>query len=229
MKAYTQTVSTQWVHECKFYQMPPVLTCRMSELRWHWWSHWIFCLPKALSMRPRYLSMFRDVQLREVKPGCIASSTCKVSDIWCTLYCSCCAKSISFCHQFLCHIWNVKEKAVLFACIKWPSHQIINLKHGSKDHIQWITKQLNEPNVYVCLNSSWESDPTHRTTICINQWFTDFLAHDLLKWSKNDQKVRKVDINWLNKERCMSFLFIFLLLCAPFCVSLGPLLGTHTV
>lgn len=30
MKTYTQTVSTQWVHECKFYQMRPVLSCRMS-------------------------------------------------------------------------------------------------------------------------------------------------------------------------------------------------------
>lgn len=42
-----------------------------------------FCLPNALSMRSRNLSMFRDVQLREVKPGCIASSTCQVSDVWC--------------------------------------------------------------------------------------------------------------------------------------------------
>lgn len=38
---------------------------------------WIFCLPSVLSIRLRYLSMLRDVQLREVSPGCIASSTYK--------------------------------------------------------------------------------------------------------------------------------------------------------
>ena len=33
-------------------------------------------LPRVALMRLRYLSMFSDVQVRDVKPGSIASSTC---------------------------------------------------------------------------------------------------------------------------------------------------------
>lgn len=73
-----------------------VAGCLMCQHVSHW-SCWIFCLPKALSMRQRYLSMFRDVQLMEVKPGCMASSTCQGSSIWwCTLYSSWCASQSHF-------------------------------------------------------------------------------------------------------------------------------------
>lgn len=39
------------------------------------------CLPRALLMRARYLSMFRYVQFRKDNPGWIALSTCKISSM----------------------------------------------------------------------------------------------------------------------------------------------------
>lgn len=82
-----------WIYECYLWEShlcnksinhtQPVLSCsNVSCQRVQDRSRCIFCLPNALSMRSRYLSMFRDVQLREVKPGCIASSTCQVSHVW---------------------------------------------------------------------------------------------------------------------------------------------------
>lgn len=45
-----------------------------------------FCLPRALLMRAKYLSMLRYVQVSNVKPGWIAWSTCKISIISLVLY-----------------------------------------------------------------------------------------------------------------------------------------------